>query len=370
MPHPLMDRSCLRLNPLSERENKVRIESAQVTPDTAPRPLNDQARNTVAETADRMRRARREGRPVIMAFGAHAIKAGLGPVLIRLLEERWLQHLATNGAGIIHDWELAYQGCTSEDVRANVREGRFGMWEETGFHLNLAFLLGARAGRGYGESIGHLIEAGAHDVPTREELLRDVAAAGRGGEAAERAAAAADILRAFDRGLLKPGRIVVAHPHKRFSVQAAAYRNGVPFTGHPMIGHDIIYVHPLNSGAAIGRTAERDFLCFANQVAGIEGGVYLSVGSAVMSPMIFEKTLSMAQNLARQSGPAITDHFMAVVDLAESHWDWSRGEPPSSAPDYYLRYCKTFSRMGGTMRYASADNRDFLLTLCRELGVH
>ena len=131
-----------------------------------------------------------------------------------------------------------------------------------------------------------------------------------------------------------------------------------------MFGHDIIYCHPMNCGAAIGRTAERDFLAFAYNVNRLDGGVYLSVGSAVMSPMVFEKSLAMAQNLHRQHGQRITNHFIVVVDLAASSWDWQTdGEPPMDNPAYYLRYCKTFSRMGGQMRYVTADNRDFLLNL-------
>jgi hypothetical protein len=160
----------------------------------------------------------------------------------------------------------------------------------------------------------------------------------------------------------------IPHPHKVSSIQGAAYRRQVPFTGHPMFGHDIIYTHPMNQGAAIGRTAERDFLAFANAVSRLDGGVYLSVGSAVMSPMIFEKSLSMGRNLALQSGRTIDRHFMLIVDLAKVKWDWiGQGEPPPDHPAYYLRYCKTFSRMGGTMRYLSMDNRDFLLTLFQEL---
>jgi len=96
--------------------------------------------------------------------------------------------------------------------------------------------------------------------------------------------------------------------------------------------------------------------------------VYLSVGSAVMSPMIFEKSLSMAQNIARQEGRSISSHFILVVDLAESSWNWERdGEPPPDNPAYYLRYCKSFARMGGTMRYMKADNRDFFLSLLHAL---
>ena len=124
----------------------------------------------------------------------------------------------------------------------------------------------------------------------------------------------------------------------------------------------------LASGSAIGRTGMRDFLSFAEGVSRLSGGVYLSVGSAVMSPMIFEKSLSMARNLARQRGEAIEDHFMLVADLAPSARDWAAdGEPPADDPAYYLRFCKSFSRAGGTMRYLSADNRDLLLGLCRRL---
>jgi hypothetical protein len=135
-----------------------------------------------------------------------------------------------------------------------------------------------------------------------------------------------------------------------------------------MFGQDIIYAHPLNSGAAVGRTALRDFLSYAHSVSALEGGVYMSVGSAVMSPMIFEKSLSMARNIALQGGHRIEDVFILVVDLARAVWDWSRdGEPPQDNPAYYLRYCKTFSRMGGTMRYLTADNRDFFLSLLHAL---
>ncbi len=110
-----------------------------------------------------------------------------------------------------------------------------------------------------------------------------------------------------------------------------------------------------------------DVLSVAHNVENLEDGVYISIGSAVMSPMIVEKSLSMAHNLAIQSGKHIDNHYMMIVDLAESHWDWSKGEPPADNPDYYLRYNKTFARMGGTMRYVSADNRDFLLTLVHAL---
>jgi hypothetical protein len=359
---PFLDRSKLLLKPLSERKNKVVFPANAVSPDTAPRALSPAAAATLDETVSRIRAARAAGRPVMCAFGAHTIKNGLGPVLIRLMEKGWITHLATNGAGIIHDWELAYQGRTSEDVRANVGRGEFGTWEDTGRFINLAFLVGAWEGLGYGPSVGALIDTQGLNIPSAAELSRDVVRLLSTDP--ERAAAGADLLDAVNRFSLPPGRMIVQHPFRKDSAQAVAHARGVPFTGHPMIGHDIIYTHPMNSGAAIGRTALRDFLTYAEGVSRLDGGVYLSVGSAVMSPMIFEKSLSMSQNIALQGGTSIRNHYILVVDLAESTWDWQKdGEPPMDNPAYYLRYCKSFARMGGAMRYLQADNRDFFLSL-------
>jgi hypothetical protein len=346
----------------------VDIERDAVLPDQPPRVMDDALRRTVTLAAERIRAARAARKPVIMAFGAHAIKNCLAPVLIRLMEGGWLTHLATNGAGIIHDWEIAYQGKTSEDVRANIAVGTFGAWEETGFYLNLALLVGAYRGLGYGESVGEVIENEGLEIPRRELLLSELEAAAGQKPFPESAGAAADLLWAMDRFNLPVGRMEVRYPFKNYSVQAAAYRLGIPFTGHPMIGQDIIYIHPLNHGGAIGRTGLRDFLTFARCVSEISGGVYLSVGSAVMSPMIFEKSMTMAQDIALQAGRRIEGHLIVVVDLAESRWDWQKGEPPEEHPDYYLRFYKTFHRMGGELRYARADNRDFLVALCQELS--
>ncbi|MBN2287855.1 MAG: hypothetical protein JXQ83_00885, partial [Candidatus Glassbacteria bacterium] len=293
-------------------------------------------------------------------------KNGLGPVLISLVENGWLTHLATNGAGIIHDWEIAFQGMTSEDVRGGVQRGEFGNWQETGYYLNLALNVGAYRGMGYGEAVGAMIERQALEVPSAQDL--EAEAAGCLGTDPERSAAAAELLSVVRRFGLPPGRLEIGHRWKSYSVQAAAFSLGVPFTGHPMFGHDIIYNHPLNYGPLLGRAAERDFLTFAGSVSRISSGVYLSVGSAVMSPMVFEKSMSMAQNLALQAGGSIGGHYLLVVDLARSDRDWSKGEPPEHSPDYYLRYNKSFSRMGGTMRYLSADNRVFLPALHGELS--
>ncbi len=369
MSYPPFDRWSIKFKPLSERKNRVVVPRDLVSPDSEGRPLSPRGAEILHEAADRIRAARSQDRPVICAFGAHAIKNGLGPVLTALMAEGWLTHLATNGAGIIHDWEIAFQGKTSEDVRENVAHGEFGIWEETGRYLNLGLLVGAWEGLGYGQSIGALIAQQGLAIPDREELRRSIEESSQ--RDPDRAAAAADLLGVLAAADISAGFLSVPHPCRQWSTQAAARELGIPFTGHPSIGHDIIYVHPWNNGAAIGRTGGRDFLSFAASVSRLEGGVYLSVGSAVMSPMIFEKSLSMSQNLALQRGARITNHYILVVDIAESTWDWLRdGEPPVDNPAYYLRYCKTFARMGGAMRYLQADNRDFFLGLLRELRSH
>lgn len=366
MTHPRLDRSQIRMKPLAERANKQRIEADRIMPDTRPTGLDDDTATAVAVTVERIRKARTAGDPVIMSFGAHTIKNCLAPVLIGLMEDGWISHLATNGAGIIHDWEFAWLGQSSEDVRINVERGEFGNWQETGYYINLALVVGAYLDQGYGEAVGKMIEDEGLEIPDAASLAAVVREAVD--DEPEAAAAAADLLSVVRRFGLSPGWLEVPHPWKRFSVQAAAYRLGIPFTGHPMIGHDIIYNHPMNHGGALGRTALRDFLTFAASVSHIGAGVYLSVGSAVMSPMVFEKSMSMAQNLALQEGRHLDTHHIVVVDIAPSRWDWRQGEPPEDNPDYYLRYNKTFSRMGGTMQYLNADNRDFLLALCQALA--
>lgn len=365
MPYPQFKRHRVNMRPLAERENKVHIERDHVSPDQPPE-LNDAACRTIDHTIQRIRAARENNKPVMLSFGAHTIKNGLGPVLIKLIESGWITHLATNGAGVIHDWEFAFQGQSSEDVAHYAARGQFGNWQETGYYINLAINVGAAQGLGYGEAVGALIEEEGLDIPSPDALRAQL------NLAAEltplKLAAAADLLAKVQEFELLGGWLKVAHPYRRFSVQAAAYRLGIPLTGHPMIGHDIIYNHAMNHGASIGRAAQRDFLAFAHSVSRLDGGVYLSIGSAVMSPMIFEKSMSIARNVAIQEDRQIDNHYILVADLAESRWDWSQGEPPPDNPDYYLRYNKTFSRMGGSMRYLSIDNRDLLLALWQGLN--
>ncbi|MCX7023915.1 MAG: hypothetical protein NT080_04770 [Spirochaetes bacterium] len=367
----LFDRDSISVLPLSWRVNKLDAQRALVDPDSYAATLSPEAAGDVEAAASEIRASRGRGAPVILAFGAHSIKNGLSRVMRRLMDGGWVTHFATNGAGIIHDWEFSYQGRTGEDVRRYVAQGQFGIWEETGAFINMAIAVGAWRGLGYGESVGAMIAEDGLTIPPDSELaaaMRDGAAGDADEALILKAAAAADLRALLLRAGIDPGFLHIDHPYKEYGLTAAAWKAGLPFTVHPMFGHDIIYTHPLNRGSPIGRTAEPDFLSFVESVSRLEGGVYLSVGSAVMSPMIFEKALSMARNAARSGGAKIEDFSIHVVDLAKSAWDWTQeDEPPQDDPAYYLRFCKTFSRMGARMSYASADNRSWLVALLRAI---
>ena len=174
MTHPQFDRFAVRMEPLRARENKKTIEADHVSPDSPTPELSDAAAALVEEVVKRIRQARASSRPVVVAFGAHSIKNGLGPIFQRLIQEGWFTHLATNGAGIIHDWEFAFQGQSCENVGPMVAEGRFGNWQDTGFNINLALNVGAYEGKGYGESVGAMIETEGLDIPEAAELEQTV----------------------------------------------------------------------------------------------------------------------------------------------------------------------------------------------------
>jgi len=360
IPEPF-DRERIRLRPLSERRSKLGIEEIALA-GAGPAPPAGDVGPVLDELAREIEKARARGAPVVICHGAHLIKNGLGPVLARLVNDGWLTHVATNGAGSIHDWEFAHHGRSTEDVRAYVAVGEFGLWDETGKYIGLALLAGGLEGLGYGEAIGRLIVEDRIEIPKPEILDALARAALDGKMPADRGAAALDLLDAVRRGA-PAGEVRVAHPWKRFSIQAICREKQVPFTVHPGVGQDIIYGHPLLSGAALGRASMTDFLIFASTIERLEGGVYLSVGSSVMSPMIFEKSLSMARNVLVRKGRSLDGFTIAVNDLARIDWDWSRGEPPMEDPAYYVRFMKSFSRMGGKLRYAGLDNRAFLLGL-------
>jgi hypothetical protein len=195
-----------------------------------------------------IRSARNEGRGVLLGMGAHPIKVGLGGIIAEALADKLFTGIATNGAAIIHDYELALTGKTSEDVDAVFSEGIFGMAEETSVDLNKAIAEGAAAGTGIGYAVGRLIAE---------------------------------------------GRL----PHAGSSVFASAYRFRIPATVHVALGTDIIHMHPDCDGGATGKASMDDFRLFASQVAALEGGVFINLGSAVVMPEVFLKACSLSLNL-------------------------------------------------------------------------
>jgi hypothetical protein len=194
-----------------------------------------------------VKKARRDGKPVLFGCGAHVIKVGLQPVLIDLMELGFVQGLALNGAGIVHDFEIAFAGRTSEDVAERIRDGSFGAARETGEFLNRAIRDGVKDGLGLGASVGRMI-AGSR------------------------------------------------FPFRKLSLLAAACRLGIPVTVHVAVGTDIIHFHPSADGAAIGEGSLRDFFTFASLVGMLDGGVYVNVGSAVLLPEVFLKAVSFVRN--------------------------------------------------------------------------
>jgi deoxyhypusine synthase len=198
----------------------------------------------------------RAGKRIVLGMGAHPIKVGLSPLIIDLMRRGILSAIAMNGAAIIHDFEMAYAGVTSEDVAANLADGRFGMAEETGRFLNAA-IAAAGPDQGLGEALG-------------KRLLQ------------------------------------AAFPNTRLSILAAGARLGIPATVHVAIGTDIIHMHPSADGAAIGAASLRDFHRLAAVVSGLRGGVFINLGSAVMIPEVFVKALNLARNLGRRVDRLIT----------------------------------------------------------------
>jgi len=319
--------------------------------------------------ANAVRLAKEKGAPVVLIYGAHLFRNGLSPLVIKLMEGGYLQHIATNGAGSIHDWELAFQGKTEEDVRYYIEEGQFGIWEETGFYINLAVIVGVANGLGYGASIGKMIEDDKLVLPSMQQLKKQLQEGLKQTELHKDFAAKAALLHAMEAVDIKDERLEVPHPHKQFSIQHAAYRLKIPFSVCPGIGYDIIYSHPINSGASIGQGALVDFLSLVQTISRLENGVILVVGSSVMAPMITEKAISMARNVAIQEERSLGNFHIFVNDIQPGGWDWKQGEPPKTHPAYYLRFCKSFSRMGGHFQYLEMDNRSLIYHLAHRLHI-
>ena len=362
-PQPL-DLTKVKVYPLAQRRSLSALPD-MLQAASKPLALDPENLRTVQDALQKIRQARQSGSTVLLMYGAHLIKNGAMQVVNDLLARGWLTHLATNGAGTIHDWELSFLGRTEESVRQNVATGTFGTWDETGRNIHLALLAGALRGEGYGRSLGRFIQDDGVTLPAASELESLL----RSQPSHPLAPARADLLQAMLAHKLPAGPIEVKHPWKETSILAQAFRHNVPFTVHPGIGYDIFSTHPIFNGAVIGRAAAVDFRLFSRAVEGLDGGVVLSVGSAIMAPQVFEKSLSVVNNLRLQAGRKIVaGHSIYVVDIQDGgRWDWSQGEPPKDNPAYYLRFCKSFARMGGSMTYLQCDNVAFLQHLLHGL---
>jgi hypothetical protein len=254
LPYEEFDLSGIKTYPLRSRQSKVGLAQF-ATPYKAGSGLQGLltslpsllAARDFKDVVDAIVAAKRAGRAIIWGLGAHVLKTGLSPVLVDLMERGYVSAIATNGAGIIHDFEIALSGGTSEDVDATLGPGTFGMAEETATQLNRAITDGAAAGLGLGQSVGKYLN---------------------------------DARPAF----------------AQISVAANAWRLEIPLTAHVAIGTDIIHMHPQASGAAIGDASLRDFRYFVTCVSRLEGGVYLNCGSAVVLPEVFLKAVAIARN--------------------------------------------------------------------------
>jgi hypothetical protein len=364
MTEPL-DLSRLKVLPLARRNSLTTVDQILIDPESAPPPLPDPLQQHIRQCARAIHSARQRGATVMLIYGAHLLRNGAAGILERMMAAGWLTHLATNGAGTIHDWEYAWFGASTESVEMNVSNGTFGTWDETATNIHRAIMAGALEGLGYGRSLGRMICEDGVTLPSCDELSRAIADA----PSHPLTSARSDLLRTMQAQHWPAGRISIEHRFKQASIIAQAWQHNVPVTVHPGIGYDIISNHSVFCGGSIGRAAEWDFKLFGGAVDGLDGGVVLSVGSAIMGPQVFEKSISCVNNLRLQGDrPVVHDHSLYVVDLQDGGgWDWSRGEPPKTNAAYYLRFCKSYSRMGGTMQYLQCDNAAFIHRLYQEL---
>jgi hypothetical protein len=254
IPYEEFDLSAVRTYPLASRASKTNVgdfarpyvKGAGVGGLIASLP-SFLAASDFKAVVDAIVRARQQGGAIIWGFGAHVVKTGLAPVLVDLMERGFVSGLATNGAGVIHDFEIALGGATSEDVDEALGPGRFGMAEETATLLNAAISDGIGRGLGIGQAVGAFLVA------------------------------------------RNP-------PFARYSLLATAARLEIPVTVHVALGTDIIHMHPLASGAALGEGSLRDFRYFTTAVSRLGGGVYVNCGSAVILPEVFLKAVALARN--------------------------------------------------------------------------
>ena len=283
---PTFDRRFLELAPLAQRKSNLGLDA--ILPKTKSRSgLKTTSFQTVAE---KIIKAKHQKSAVVLMMGAHVLRCGVQHYLIDMMEKGQISCIAINGAGIIHDFEFALVGATTESVAQYIKDGRFGFWEETSY-INDIVSSGAAKNMGLGEAVGQAIEKGRF-------------------------------------------------PHREISILAAGYRLNIPVTVHVGIGYDIVYQLPNCDGAAYGAASYTDFLRFARMLESLEDGVVMNFGSAIMAPEVFLKGLSMARNRARQNNKTISHFTTLVCDLAYLPENY-REEPVRDNPLYYFRPWKT-----------------------------
>ena len=281
----LFDREQLDIKPLAERVNDIDLSLIKA-PDRG-LAVTDKRWNTIA---GRIVSAKKSGSSVILMTGGHMFRSGVQKYLIDLMERGYISCLATNGSGMIHDFEYALIGATTESVPKYIAKGQFGLWKETSKLndiINAAYRKDPKVGMG--EAVGQA----SNDLP-----------------------------------------------HSDISLLAAGYRLNIPVTVHIGIGCDIIHEHPNCDGAATGALSYNDFLNLASAVQKLENGVVMNFGSAVMAPEVYLKALSMARNIARGHNASISKFTTVVCDLHALPDDYSR-EPAKDDPAYYFRPWKT-----------------------------
>ena len=221
-----LDLGRLKVFPLAERRSLTRAEDILIQPDAAAPVLPDEVVRAIRDCAACIRAARERGASVMLIYGAHLLRNGAALLLDRMMKCDWLTHLATNGAGTIHDWEYAWFGASTESVEMNVASGTFGTWHETATNIHLALMAGALDGLGYGRALGRFIAEGGATIPAAEELTAAIAAE----PAHPLTAARADLLRALREQRVTAGKVAITHRWKHASILASAWKHGVPLT--------------------------------------------------------------------------------------------------------------------------------------------
>ena len=299
-----MDLSKTQVYSVKDRHNLVRIDTLQTPGESECPPYENPSLDLLAE---KMLAAKKAGSPVVLFYGAHVIKCGLSRYLIWMVENGFATHLASNGAGSIHDFELACLGGTSEHVPTAIEDGTFGMWEETGRWMNEAVTAGAQAGLGYGESLYRYVREHADRFPNKEDCV-------------------------FYR----------------------AWEMNAPVTYHITIGTDIIHQHPSCNFGALGAASGVDFQYFCGSVSQLENGVYLNVGSAVTGAEVFLKALSIARNQGFPTRHITTANF-DIIPLGDY-----RAPVDSGHFHYYYRPRKNVlnrpTSLGGTGLYIEGNH--------------